>query len=87
MQKIDFTRVCTVGYDQIDFQRKIVQYICSGTFQKANNKDADQTARIRRLVCAWVIRNTPKAGFSRVEAHIIQAKSPQIKMSRIMWFQ
>ena len=33
------------------------------TFQKANNKGADQTARMRRLVCACVIRNTPKTGF------------------------
>ena len=33
------------------------------TFKKANNKGADQAARIRRLVCACVIRNTPKTGF------------------------
>ena len=35
----------------------------NGTFQKANNKGADQTAPMRRLVCACVICNTPKAGF------------------------
>ena len=29
------------------------------TFQKAKNKGADQTARMRRLVCALVVRNTP----------------------------
>ena len=33
------------------------------TFQKANNKGADQTARMRRLVCAFVVRNPPKTGF------------------------
>ena len=33
------------------------------TFQKANNKGADQTARMRRLVCACVVRNAPKTGF------------------------
>ena len=34
-----------------------------GTFQKANNKGADQTARMRRLVCACVVRKPPKTGF------------------------
>ena len=33
------------------------------TFQKANNKGADQTARMRRLVCAFVVRKPPKTGF------------------------
>ena len=31
--------------------------------KKANNKDADQTARMRRLVCAFVVHNPPKTGF------------------------
>ena len=34
-----------------------------GTFQNANNKGGDQTARMRRLVCACVIREPPKTGF------------------------
>ena len=43
----------------------------NGTFQTANNKGADQDARMRRLVCACVIRNTPKTcKLSRVEANI-----------------
>ena len=33
------------------------------TFQKANNTGADQTARMRRLVCACVVRKPPKTGF------------------------
>ena len=33
------------------------------TFQKANNKGADQTAWMRRLVCACVVRKLPKIGF------------------------
>ena len=33
------------------------------TFQKANNKGADQTARMRRLVCACVVCKPPKTGF------------------------
>ena len=40
------------------------------TFQKVNNKGADQTARMRRLVCACVVRKPPKTGFSPVAAHI-----------------
>ena len=34
-----------------------------GTFQKANNKGADQSVRMRKLFCTCVIRNTPKTGF------------------------
>ena len=33
------------------------------TLQNANNKGADQTARMRRLVCACVVRKPPKTGF------------------------
>ena len=33
------------------------------TFQKANNKGADQSARMQRLVCACVVPNTLKTGF------------------------
>ena len=33
------------------------------TFQNANNKGADQTARMRRLVCAFVVHKPPKTGF------------------------
>ena len=50
------------------------------TFQKANNKGADQTARMGRLVCACVVRNPPplppppppppEDRFSRVEAQM-----------------
>ena len=33
------------------------------TFQNANNKGADQSARMRRLVCTFVVRKPPKTGF------------------------
>ena len=33
------------------------------TFQKANYKDADQSARMHRLVYAFVIHKPPKTGF------------------------
>ena len=32
-------------------------------YKKTNNKGADQTARMRRLVCACVVRKPPKTGF------------------------
>ena len=37
------------------------------TFQSANNKGADQTARMRRLVCTLLLTN-PEDRFSLVEA-------------------
>ena len=35
------------------------------TFQVANNKGADQTVRMRRLVCAFVVSKQQIQGFSR----------------------
>ena len=35
------------------------------TFQKTNNKSADQTARMRRLVCVFVIAKPRRRSFSR----------------------
>ena len=35
----------------------------NNTFQKAYNKGADQTARMRRLVCACGVPQPPKTGF------------------------
>ena len=39
--------------------RKLNSFLCSKfihyTFQKLNNKVADQTARLRRMVCAFVV--------------------------------
>ena len=49
-------------------------FVCSKfryiTFQKANDTGADQTARMRRLVCAFVVRKPPDDRFSSVEAHL-----------------
>ena len=33
------------------------------TFQQANNKGADQTAQMCRLVCTFVVSNPSKTGF------------------------
>ena len=38
---------------------------------KKRKKGADQTARMRRLVCACVVRKPQKIGFLDIEAHII----------------
>ena len=38
---------------------------CFFTFQIVNNKGADQTARMRRLVCAFVVCKQQSRGFSR----------------------
>ena len=35
------------------------------TFQKMKNKGAEQSARMRRLVCVCVVRKPPKTGFLR----------------------
>ena len=35
------------------------------TFQIANNKGADQTAHMRRLVCAFIVRKSQSQGVSR----------------------
>ena len=35
------------------------------TFQKDDNKGVDQTARTRRLICAFVVRMQQNEGFSR----------------------
>ena len=42
--------------------------------KKRKTKGADQTVRMHRLVCALVVRNIPKTGFSHVEAHVMYKK-------------
>ena len=39
-------------------------------FNKANNKGADQTARMRRLICAFDVR-MQKTGFSRDDSELL----------------
>ena len=36
---------------------------CNFTFQIATDKGTNQTARMRRLICAFVVRNQEKSGF------------------------
>ena len=69
-------KTCLRGIREIEFQTSLVSCryqledwnftsskFTYDTFQKANNKGADQTARMRRLVCACVVRKPPKTGF------------------------
>ena len=43
------------------------------TFQKANDKGADQTVRMRRLVCACVVRKPRKTSFLASRRILFQA--------------
>ena len=43
-------------------------------FQIANNKGADQTARMRRLVCAFVVRKQQSQGFSYRGPYEVEAQ-------------
>ena len=44
------------------------------TYQKANNKGTDQSARMRRLVCAYVVRKHRRQIFSRPHTVIMLCK-------------
>ena len=51
---------------------RIVKFRSNDTFQKANNKGAHQTARMRRLVCACVVRKPSMTGFLASRPNIIE---------------
>ena len=50
------------------------------SLELANDKGADQTARMRRLVCAFVVRKSPETGFLLLRGLIIlkQRSSPKL---------
>ena len=52
---------------QLQRLARISNFTCSvfrdDTFQNANNKGADQSAQMCRLVCAFVVCKPPKTGF------------------------
>ena len=56
---------------QTDWKIEISPVARLHTLHKAKNKDADQTARMRRLVCACVVRKPPKTGFLATRPIII----------------
>ena len=69
-------KTCLWGVRQSEFQTSLFSYrdflvikklTCSkfnyDSFQTANNKGTDQTARMCRLVCACVVHKLPKTGF------------------------
>ena len=45
------------------------------TFQIANNKGADQTARMRRLVYASVVSKQQRQGFSHSDPYDVEAQA------------
>ena len=47
----------------------------SVTLQIANNKSVDQTARMRRLVCAFVVSKKQYQGFSRQGPYDVEAQA------------
>ena len=74
-------KTCLQGFCQSEFQTDLLSYrdylgnwnfTCTkftyATFQKANNKGADQIARMRRLVWACFVRKYPKTGFLATRA-------------------
>ena len=69
-------KTCLRGLRQSETQTNLHSYrdwlenrnfACSklryGAFPKANNKGADQTAQMCRLVCIFFVRKTPKTDF------------------------
>ena len=83
-------KTCLRGIRESEFQTSLVSYrdqledwnftsskFTYDTFQNANNRGADQTARMRRLVCACVVRKPPKTGFLASRPNCIPVyKSP-----------
>ena len=67
--KVRFKPACsaTDWLEKLNFAGSKLRY---GTFQTANNKGTDQTALMRRLVCACVVRKYPEDRFSRIEAQM-----------------
>ena len=51
-----------------------VAHLDNEIFQKANNKGTDQTAGMRRLVCAFAVRKPRKTGF--LTSRPIWSKTP-----------
>ena len=44
------------------------------SFQIANNKGADQAARMRRLICAFVVRKQQSQGFARLGPYDVEVQ-------------
>ena len=75
-------KTCLQGFRQSETQTSLHSYrdqlknlnfacikLRYDTFQKANNKGTDQSARMGRLVCACVVPK-PEDRVSRIQAHI-----------------
>ena len=49
--------------DKLEYQNFACSMFRDVIFQNANNKGVDQSARMRRLVCAYVVHKPPNTGF------------------------
>ena len=61
--KASFKPVSSATVTSLRIEISPVPSLHYDTFQKANNKGADQSAQMCRLVCACVVRKPPKTGF------------------------
>ena len=55
--------ICTLLFQFFGTVLASKGYPFKNILHKVNNKGADQTARMRRLVCPCVVRKPPKTGF------------------------
>ena len=61
------------------------KYRCD-TFQLANNKGADQTVRMSRLVCAFVVHKAPKTGFLATKSILYLTLLVTVKVQAFVHF-
>ena len=62
--KAVFIQTSLLSYrDLLEDQNFTCSKLRNDCFKNANNKGADKTARIRRLVCAIVVHKASKTGF------------------------
>ena len=57
------------------------------TFQKAENKGADQCAQMRRLICFFVVRKYRSQGFSRRGPYAVHLSCTLSFLSSVMHLQ
>ena len=62
-EKVSLKPISTATETSKKIEMSLVASLDNGAFQTANNKGADQTARMHRLVLAFVVCKPPKTGF------------------------
>ena len=61
--------------------RNKVLYVNLFTVHIVNNKGADQTVRMRRLVCAFVVHKQQYQGFSRHGPYDVKAQASGLRLA------